>query len=303
MTLLGEIATLWWRGRTALDVSEVDLTSPSAHVPQMVVFCEVLGLKPEAIERQRADACRHLMVGAPRPPATDMSSQGQSDWHPNWTAGLSPHAPYSLSRELFAEVLDLATHARCPVAMHLAETREELELLATGTGPLVDLFTEWGLWSPGQRAAFRSPREVLQQLTVLPRVLVIHGNYLSSEELDFLAGKDQFSVVYCPRTHSYFQHDHYPLAELLNRGIRVALGTDSRASNPDLSLLAEVRHVAQRHPEIAPSTLLEMATCHGAEALGLGDSVGRIAPGMRADFCVLPMKPGIRDPFEAVLAP
>ncbi len=298
VTLLGEIATHAWDAPTERDVSDRDFTGPPSRTPQMVVFREVLGLLPEALEPQRAEACRHLVVGTTRP-----GEVPTNDWHPNWTAGLSPHSPYSLSRELFDEVLHLATQARCPVAMHLAETREELELLASGTGPLVELFTEWGLWLPGQLAAFRSPLEVLQQLSVLPRVLVIHGNYLSPDEINYLAGKDQFSVVYCPRTHSYFQHDRYPLVELLQRGIRVALGTDSRASNPDLNLLFEVRHVAQLHPQIAPVTLLEMATQNGAEALGLGHSVGRVAPGMRAELCVLPIKPGIRDPFEAVLAP
>jgi aminodeoxyfutalosine deaminase len=303
VSLLGEIATREWDEPAALDVSKLDLTYPSLQRPQIVVFDEVLGLKPEAVAPQMSDARRHIRVGSTRPADAVLTHRGQIDWRPSWTAGLSPHAPYSISRELFAEVLDLATQWRCPVAMHLAETQEELELLSSGTGPLVDLFTDWGLWSPGQRAAFRTPLEVLQQLSTLPRVLVIHGNYLNTKELDLLAGKDQFSVVYCPRTHSYFQHDRYPLAELLQRGIRVALGTDSRASNPDLNLLPEVRHIAQRHPEIAPSTLLEMATRHGAEALGLGHAVGRIAPGWRADFCVLPIAPSLRDPFEAVLAP
>ena len=166
---------------------------------------------------------------------------------------------------------------------------------------LAELFAAWGLWTHGQQAAFRDPLEVLQQLSTLARVLVIHGNYLTREELDYLAGRDNFSVVYCPRTHSNFQHERYPLAEFLQRGIRVALGTDSRASNPDLDLLSEVRYVAQRHPEIAPSSLIEMATTHGAEALGLANSVGSIAPGQRADFCVVPIQPGVRDPFEAVL--
>lgn len=322
VTLLGEIATRDWDTPTALDMSDCHLTGPPSQSPQLVVFREVLGLKPDAIQAQMANACRHLTVGtayrvegeAPVEPrvgeiATSQPRLGESlalptnEWHPQWTAGLSPHAPYSVSREVFSEVLDLAMQSRCPVAMHLAETREELELLATGTGPLAELFTEWGLWSTGHRAAFRSPWEVLQQLSSLPRVLVIHGNYLTPEELDFLTGKDQFSIVYCPRTHSYFQHDRYPLAELLKRGIRVALGTDSRASNPDLNLLSEVRHVAQQHPEIAPTTLLEMATSHGAEALGLGNSVGCIAPGLRSDLCVLQIPPGIRDPFEAVLSP
>ncbi len=301
VTLLGEIATRCWDAPTALNVADVGQPGSRAQNPQLVVFCEVLGLKPEAISPQMADACRHLIVGATRPPVVATNTERDDDWVPNWTAGLSPHAPYSLSRDLFAHMLNVAIPSRCPVAMHLAETPEELELLASGTGPLAELFTEWGLWTPGQQAAFRTPLEVLQELSVLPRVLVVHGNYLSLDELDFLAGKDNFSVVYCPRTHSYFQHERYPLAAMIKRGIRVALGTDSRASNPDLNLLSEVRHAARMHPEIAPTQLLEMATRDGAEALGMGQRVGRIAPGWRASCCVLPLVAGIRNPEEAVL--
>jgi len=291
---LGEISTREWNAPAALSEDAVDLTRSEPQSPQIVVFDEVLGLPPEAIAPQMADAGRHLRVGATRP-------LSEIERVSDWTAGLSPHAPYSISRELFAEVLSLAAGASCPVAMHLSETREELELLAAGTGPLVELFAERGLWKPGQRAAFRSPREVLQLLSTLSRVLVVHGNYLTGDELDFLAGRDQFSVIYCPRTHAYFQHDRYPLAALLKRGIRVALGTDSRASNPDLNLLSEVRHVAAHHPEVSPTELLEMATRQGAEALGLGHSVGSISPGMRAVFCVVPMLSHVRDPFESVL--
>ena len=130
---------------------------------------------------------------------------------------------------------------------------------------------------------------------------MIHGNYLTDNELDYLTGRCQYSVVYCPRTHSYFQHDRYPLNALLKRGIRVALGTDSRASNPDLNLLSEVRHVTSLYPEVSPTQLIEMATRNGAEALGLGHLFGSIAPNKRAEFCVLPMSSGVRDPFEAVL--
>lgn len=292
---LGEISTRYWDIPTALSEASVDLTRVTPPAPQLVVFDEVLGLQLAAKEPQMADARRHLIVGATRLP-------GEGERAYDWSAGLSPHAPYSVSRELFEEALSLSTGADCPVAMHLAETPEELEILAAGTGPLADLLAAWGLWRPGQQAAFRSPLEVLQQLSTLSRVLVIHGNYLTPAELDFLSGKDQFSVVYCPRTQAYFQHDRYPLAALLQRDIRVALGTDSRASNPDLNLLSEVRQVAQQHPDIAPATLLEMATRHGAEALGLGHSLGTIAPGLRADFCLLPMESHIRDPFEVVLA-
>ena len=87
---------------------------------------------------------------------------------------------------------------------------------------------------------------ILRMLADAPRALVIHGNYLDDEELAFLAAnRERMSLVYCPRTHAYFEHPPYPLAKHLKLGVRVALGTDSRASNPDLDLLAEMRHVAQ----------------------------------------------------------
>ncbi|MFO1005200.1 MAG: amidohydrolase family protein [Planctomycetaceae bacterium] len=291
---VGEISTRPWNA-AVMAGGEERLAAPSEpRSPQLVVFDEVLGLQPDARTSQIADATRHVSHGREL-------AQSVVNGLPGWLPGLSPHAPYSVSRELFADVVSLARESNCPVAMHLAETREELELLVSGTGPLADLFAEWGLWRAGQRAAFRSPREVLEQLLPLSRVLIIHGNYLSAPELDLLAGRDQFSVVYCPRTHSYFQHDRYPLADLKRRGIRVALGTDSRASNPDLNMLSEVRHVAKLHPEVAPAKLIDMATRNGAEALGLGHRFGTIAPHKRAVFCVLPMSSSGDDPFEVVL--
>ena len=75
-------------------------------------------------------------------------------------------------------------------------------------------------------------------LATAHRALVIHGNYLAGDEIDFVAAhRERMSLVYCPRTHAYFGHEPYPLAEMLAAGVRVAVGTDSRASNPDLRLL------------------------------------------------------------------
>lgn len=250
--------------------------------PRIVSFREALGLRYEAIEPQLKLARRHLEQG------TELF-------------GLSPHAPYSIGRDLLAGVIELARETGCPVAMHLAETREELELLANGTGPLVDLFTEWGLWSPGQPPAVRSPAEVLRSLRELPRVLVVHGNYLTHDEIDMLACRPNMAVVYCPRTHRYFGHEPYPLREMLSRGVRVVFGTDSRASNPDLDLLAEVRLAHTLHPGVAPAAWLEMATRCGAEALGWGEHTGTIAPGKLAEFSCCGMPEGVLDPDEVIL--
>jgi cytosine/adenosine deaminase-related metal-dependent hydrolase len=82
---------------------------------------------------------------------------------------------------------------------------------------------------------------------------------------------------------------------MLDRGIRVALGTDGRCSNPDLSLWDEVRFLRRRFPHIRPSLLLELATRNGAAALGLEDEVGALAAGHRADLAVVQLA-DVREP-------
>jgi len=108
--------------------------------------------------------------------------------------------------------------------------------------------------------------------------------------MEFIADRrDKMTVVYCPRTQSYFPHGDYPLPEMLACGVRVAVGTDSRASNPDVSVLSELRHIAQQHPSIAPEEILKMGTLYGAEALGLGDQLGSLLPGKKAAFAIVPL--------------
>ena len=83
----------------------------------------------------------------------------------------------------------------------------------------------------------------------------------------------------------------------------MALGTDSRASNPDLNLLSEVQFVASRFPQIDPATLLRMATLDAAEALGFGDVVGSLTPGKRAEIKLVTCDGDPRNPYSALLTP
>jgi imidazolonepropionase-like amidohydrolase len=83
-------------------------------------------------------------------------------------------------------------------------------------------------------------------------------------------------------------------------GVRVALGTDSRASNPDLNLLIELRYVWQQQLAPTPAEILQMATLHGAEALGLAGDAGSLSEGKRADMIALPCDAERNDPYEAV---
>jgi cytosine/adenosine deaminase-related metal-dependent hydrolase len=140
-----------------------------------------------------------------------------------------------------------------------------------------------------------------------PRALIIHGNYLQDDELKFLAAsRERMSLVYCPRTHAYFQHSPYPLEKAIATGVRVALGTDSRASNPDLSLLAELQFLAKNYAATPPADILNFGTLAGAEALGCDSSVGSLTPGKLAHMIALPISSSAKThaaALEEILTP
>lgn len=146
------------------------------------------------------------------------------------------------------------------------------------------------MWDPTAIPLGTRPLDYLQLLAHTSRALVVHGNYLSEVERSFLATHaDHMSLVYCPRTHARFGHPPYPLAELLAAGVRVALGTDSRASNPDLSVLSELRHAAQQHKSISPGVILFLGTLAGAHALGCEADCGSITPRKWAQLVAVPL--------------
>ncbi len=205
-----------------------------------------------------------------------------------WRPGLAPHAPYSVHPELLRGAVTLSAAENVPVALHLAESWEEIELLRTGGGPLRPLLDALAAWEPGVIRPGMRPLDFLRVLAESPRTLVIHGNYLDDEELAFLAAHAaRMAVVYCPRTHAWFDHPRYPLEKMLSMGVAVALGTDSRASSPDLNLLAELRAVAATHPAIAPEVVLQLGTSRAAAALGYGQDAGSLDPGKFANLAVV----------------
>lgn len=271
---VGDIATIDWPGECA----------PSGGL-SLTAFTEVLGLDParQAVLLTRAKRYveeRLETGGFPKP-------------------GLSPHAPYTVGPDLLRKLCELSAAQRVPVAMHLAESREELELLQTHQGPLVDVLQRLGAWHPDSLPIGLAPIDYLQLLATAHRALAIHGNYLGRDDFEFVAAhRERMSLVYCPRTHAYFGHDPYPLAGMFTAGARVAVGTDSRASNPDLSILSELRHIARHHPNVSRDAILRMGTLSGAEALGSGEKLGSITPGKRAWLATVPLEQTSGEPHE-----
>lgn len=231
----------------------------------VVSFRECIGLKPEQMDAQVALAARHLAAAR----------------EAGVLPGVSPHAPYSVHPDLLTAIVELAQSENVPLAMHLAESKEEMQLLQEGNGPFADLLDARGLWNPEVFPGRRSILSILVSLAKLPRVLVIHGNYLNSDELHFVVSHPNITVVYCPRTHHYFGHPRHPWLDLLKSGGSVALGTDSRASNPDLSIWKELQFVATLEPAVPVSELLKMVTTSAARALNLDPVRFTLTPGQR----------------------
>ena len=279
VTTLGEIATPGW-SPAALENQPLRTT----------VFLEAIGLARDQFEPKVAEARAHLRRAA-----------GQHCWR----AGLGPHAPYTVRPELFERLVALAAEADVPVAFHLAESREELELLATGDGLFRDVLAELGFWDPTAIPRGTRPLEYLRRLAESgARALVIHANYLEDDEIGLLAAHaDRLTVVYCPRTHAFFGHPRHPLPKLLAAGASVAVGTDSRASNPDLSVWQELRFVARRFPELPGEAVLRLGTISAARALGEGGESGSLEIGKRADLAIVPLDDGpTHDPYELLFA-
>jgi cytosine/adenosine deaminase-related metal-dependent hydrolase len=221
---------------------------------------------------------------------------------PPWRIGLSPHASYTVHPALLDDVVKLSVEKKIPLAMHLAESPEELQLLAEQAGPLRRLLEERGVWDPSAFSSPRRPMDSLQMLAAAHHTLIIHGNYLQDDEIAFLARHpDRFSVVYCPRSHAWFRHEPYPLEKLLAAGVNVALGTDGRASAPDLSLLAEMQFVARNFPQIPKEVILQLGTLNGARALGLDQELGSLKPGKWANLAVLSLSESTTDSLQDLI--
>ncbi len=253
-----------WR-RSGLRVAESDYRqhlSPVA-APRLIVMPEMIGLDATRLD----ETCNWAL-----------QLVGEEKAQRRVTFGVSPHAPYSVQLSKIAETLGRLP-ASTLTAMHVAESTDELQWLIDGEGAFGSSFERLGIPRPKIRPQIE---ECIALLASRCRSLLVHGNYLTGAQLRTIGQSPSISVVYCPRTHRHFGHPPFPLSAMLAANIRVVLGTDSRASNPDLSLWSEVLQARHQHPDIAPARWLASVTSEAALALGAGDDLGTLDPGKLA---------------------
>lgn len=217
--------------------------------------------------------------------------------------GISPHAPYTVSDPLFA----LAVRARRPIAVHVAESAAETELVRDGAGPFAEALHRREI-PVAPRA--RSPVALLERLGVLaPRALLIHCVHVDDDDVRAIAGAG-CGVAHCPVSNAKLGHGIAPLCAMRQAGIAVGLGSDSMASNNRMDLLEEARAAvllqrvrAGRHDALSAAAALEMATLGGARALGVADRVGSLEVGKEADLAAFDLgEPAGVTTFDPVAA-
>jgi cytosine/adenosine deaminase-related metal-dependent hydrolase len=196
---------------------------------------------------------------------------------------LAPHAPYSVSPQLFQGIRAALTRMPfLPTSVHLGESPEEVELLGTGQGPWRRLLEDLGAWDPAWQPPGCGPVEYLDRMKLLgPRTLAVHGVQCGVDDLARLA-ETGATLVTCPRSNQYVGVGAPPVERFYRSGVRVAVGTDSLASADDLNVFSELAALRALAPSVPAASLLASATAEGARALGFDADFGAIEPGRRA---------------------
>lgn len=254
----------------------------------------------EVFGRHSGDAAREAAAAAAARIAALDEQAG-----PLVRVGVSPHALYTVGPELWAALADRADLANRPWATHLAESPAESRLLASGDGPLAELFARRGS-TPGRWPGSDGPVARVHAAGALrPGLVAAHCVQLDSTDPGRLR-EAGVAVAHCPISNRRLRCGRMPIASLREEGVIIGLGTDSPASAGDYDLRAEARACAETHDgavALGAGELLRLATLGGAEALGVADRIGTIEPGKRADLVAV--RPSgatpATDPSAAVL--
>lgn len=237
-------------------------------------FVEVAGFVPSSAEARLAQA-RQVYKGMRMVLGPDQ-------------VNLVPHAPYSVSKTLFE-----ALNTPGVSSIHNQESQEENVFYQTKEGDFLRLYETMGL-----NLDFYTPYGKSSLQTWLPwmgqpgKMLLVHNVASSQDDLDFalkLAGQREQQLFWClcPGANRYIQEAMPPVRLLRDNGCRITLGTDSLASNHQLSILSEMRLIQEHFPEVGLAELLSWATRNGAAALNIEHTYGRFARGLRPGILLL----------------
>src|SRR5438874_2871634 len=204
--------------------------------------------------------------------------------------GLAPHAPFTASLNLFRRCEEIARQKNVLLTTHLAESREEMLMFCDARGPLYDFLAEIGRDMSDCGNETPAEKFLVEWVHEVDRpCLLAHLNEMVESDFElFSMSKAKFPVIHCPRSHDYFGHSPFQFQRLRELEFNICLGTDSLASNEDLSLFAEMRAFQKEFPNVSAEEILKMVTTYPARALQVESSLGKIDAGFAADLIAVP---------------
>lgn len=201
----------------------------------------------------------------------------------SFPASLAPHAPYSVSPLSF-QGIDRATSEET-ISLHSQESMAEDELFRHGTGPFLDFFRTIGLTeNPVSPTGNSSLRSVLPYFNRRQRIILVHNTYITEADMNFadnLASERGLSLHYClcPNANLFIESRLPPVSLMMEGDRNIIIGTDSLASNDELSIASEIKTLLNASPFLSLETVLRWATSNGAAALGFENELGSFLPG------------------------
>jgi cytosine/adenosine deaminase-related metal-dependent hydrolase len=201
----------------------------------------------------------------------------------NLNHSLTPHAPYSVSENLWNKLITHTTENPVIWSIHNQESQEENELFLNKTGKFPEILEKF---SPSFRETWKAPgmsslKYIAQYFNIPEKILLVHNTFTSKEDLESLNSyKEKIVFVLCPKSNLYIENA-LPNAKLIDQmGYKIAIGTDSLASNNNLSILEEM-FILQEECSIPFDKIIKWTTFNGANALGFNKQIGSIEPGKK----------------------
>ncbi len=189
-----------------------------------------------------------------------------------------PHAPYSVSNELWKQLRPF--FAGQTVSIHNQETMDEDEFFRLGTGGFIRMYQLMKIANEHfEPAGTSSVHSYYQQLREASNVILVHNTYSNSEDIAWANQQSQLNQQHlwwslCPNANLYIEDKLPPVTQLMAEKSSLVIGTDSLAGNWQLSVLSEIKTLAENFTKISLTELLKWATLNGAKALGFDKALG-----------------------------
>jgi cytosine/adenosine deaminase-related metal-dependent hydrolase len=197
------------------------------------------------------------------------------------SCSITPHAPYSVSKELFKLIRNYNEDGKNLISIHNQESEDENKFYRYKTGSFLDLYDAFGIdisfFKPQARNSLQS---IIHFLSDKQEILMVHNTCTNLKDIYFLKRFDRkIHWCFCPNANLYIENTLPKVALFIDKGVNITLGTDSLASNGSLCILNEMRTLQKNFPSLSTAQLVEWGTINGAKYLGIDDEKGTLEAG------------------------